>query len=48
MSDTYKGGPNTIGSNHYKGGLTPVASLGSKVKTNGERKPVKVTGSKKK
>lgn len=32
----------TIGSNKYKGGLTPVASVGSKVVTNGERKPVKV------
>jgi hypothetical protein len=45
MKDSSK---KTIGSNHYKGGLTPVASVGSKVVTNGTRKPVKVTGSGKK
>ena len=38
----------TIGSNEYKGGLTPVAKLGStKVKNGKGPQPVKVTGSKK-
>ncbi len=37
-------GRKTIGSNEWKSGLTPVASLGSKRVTNGERKPVSVSG----
>ena len=42
----YKAQSNTgsIGTDHATGKLTPVASLGSKVLTNGERGTVKTTG----
>jgi|TARA_R100001082_G_scaffold107816_1_gene82210 hypothetical protein len=44
MSYKAKSGKSTIGTTHATGKLTPVASLGSKQLTNGERMPVKTTG----
>ena len=44
MSYKPKSGKSTIGTNESTGKLTPVASLGSKVLTNGELGPVKTTG----